>query len=194
MNSMLPKAALAMALTVTACVSFAQDVPAPEVMPQEEMMEQPAPRPKMKRRGRIQNKEHMQNMMRMMQMQRQMPAPRFSAETHAAVKAYRENPNEENKAALRQQLEKNFDTMVAERKAKLDEMVAKRDETITKQLEHMTAPKPADDDSGELRGPRAPRGPRPLQGVKAPKGPKGPKEMKGCPSCKDDAAAPASSR
>lgn len=48
--------------------------------------------------------------------------PELNEETKRLISAYRRNPTEENKAALRKQVEKNYDAVVARKKAKLEEL------------------------------------------------------------------------
>ena len=48
--------------------------------------------------------------------------PQLNEETKRLVAAYRQNPTEENKAALRRQAEINYDKVVARKKAKLEEL------------------------------------------------------------------------
>ena len=48
--------------------------------------------------------------------------PQLNEETKRLIAAYRQNPTEENKAALRKQAEINYDNVVARKKAKLEEL------------------------------------------------------------------------
>ncbi len=48
--------------------------------------------------------------------------PELNEETKRLISAYRRNPTAENKAALRKQVEKNYDAVVARKKAKLEEL------------------------------------------------------------------------
>ena len=48
--------------------------------------------------------------------------PQLNEETRKLISAYRRNPSEENLAALRKQIEKNYDTVIARKKAKLEEL------------------------------------------------------------------------
>ncbi|MBQ3290481.1 MAG: SUMF1/EgtB/PvdO family nonheme iron enzyme [Kiritimatiellae bacterium] len=48
--------------------------------------------------------------------------PRLNKETKDLIAAYRRNPSEENRAALRRQVAKNYDAVVARKKAKLEEL------------------------------------------------------------------------
>lgn len=48
--------------------------------------------------------------------------PELSEETQKLIAAYRKNPTEANLAALRKQVEKNYDKVVARKKAKLEEL------------------------------------------------------------------------
>ena len=47
--------------------------------------------------------------------------PQLNEETKRLIAAYRENPTEENRAALRKQIEINYDNVIARKKAKLEE-------------------------------------------------------------------------
>ena len=48
--------------------------------------------------------------------------PQLNEETRRLISEYRRNPSEENKAALRKQIEKNYDAVIARKKAKLEEL------------------------------------------------------------------------
>ena len=48
--------------------------------------------------------------------------PELNQETKDIIAAYRRNPSEENRAALRRQVAKNYDAVVARKKAKLEEL------------------------------------------------------------------------
>lgn len=48
--------------------------------------------------------------------------PQLNEETKRLIAAYRENPTEENRAALRKQIEINYDNVIARKKAKLEEL------------------------------------------------------------------------
>ena len=48
--------------------------------------------------------------------------PQLNQETKDLIAAYRRNPSEENCAALRRQVAKNYDAVVARKKAKLEEL------------------------------------------------------------------------
>lgn len=48
--------------------------------------------------------------------------PQLNEETRRLIAAYRENPTEENRAALRKQIEKNYDNVIARKTAKLEEL------------------------------------------------------------------------
>lgn len=48
--------------------------------------------------------------------------PQLNEETRRLIAAYRENPTEENRAALRKQVEKNYDNVIARKTAKLEEL------------------------------------------------------------------------
>lgn len=48
--------------------------------------------------------------------------PKLAAETQRLIAAYRQNPSSENLNALRKQIEKNYDKVVARKKAKLEEL------------------------------------------------------------------------
>ena len=48
--------------------------------------------------------------------------PRLNEETRRLIAAYRRTPSEENLAALRRQIEKNYDQVIARKKAKLEEL------------------------------------------------------------------------
>ena len=48
--------------------------------------------------------------------------PQLNQETKDLIAAYRRNPSDENRAALRRQVAKNYDTVVARKKAKLEEL------------------------------------------------------------------------
>ena len=48
--------------------------------------------------------------------------PQLNEETRKLISAYRRNPSEQNLAALRKQIEKNYDTVIARKKAKLEEL------------------------------------------------------------------------
>lgn len=48
--------------------------------------------------------------------------PQLNEETKRLIAAYRENPTEENRAALRKQVEKNYDNVIARKTAKLEEL------------------------------------------------------------------------
>ena len=48
--------------------------------------------------------------------------PQLNQETKDLITAYRRNPSDENRAALRRQVAKNYDTIVAHKKAKLEEL------------------------------------------------------------------------
>ena len=48
--------------------------------------------------------------------------PQLNQETKDLIAAYRRNPSEENRAALRRQVAKNYDAVVARKKAKLEEL------------------------------------------------------------------------
>ena len=48
--------------------------------------------------------------------------PQLNEETRRLISAYRRNPTEENLAALRRQVEKNYDQVIARKKAKLEEL------------------------------------------------------------------------
>lgn len=48
--------------------------------------------------------------------------PQLNDETKRLIAAYRQNPTEENKAALRRQVEANYDKVIARKKAKLEEL------------------------------------------------------------------------
>ena len=48
--------------------------------------------------------------------------PQLNQETKDLIAAYRRNPSEENRAALRKQVAKNYDAVVARKKAKLEEL------------------------------------------------------------------------
>ena len=48
--------------------------------------------------------------------------PQLNEETKRLIAAYRQNPTEENKAALRRQVEANYDKVIARKKAKLEEL------------------------------------------------------------------------
>ncbi len=48
--------------------------------------------------------------------------PQLNEETKRLIAAYRENPTEENRAALKKQVEKNYDNVIARKTAKLEEL------------------------------------------------------------------------
>ena len=48
--------------------------------------------------------------------------PQLNQETKDLIAAYRRNPSDENRAALRKQVAKNYDAIVARKKAKLEEL------------------------------------------------------------------------
>ena len=48
--------------------------------------------------------------------------PRLNDETRRLIAAYRRDPGEENRAALKAQIERNYDAVVARKKAKLEEL------------------------------------------------------------------------
>ena len=48
--------------------------------------------------------------------------PQLNQETRDLIAAYRRNPSDENRAALRRQVAKNYDAIVARKKAKLEEL------------------------------------------------------------------------
>lgn len=48
--------------------------------------------------------------------------PQLNQETKALIAAYRHDPSDENRAALRRQVAKNYDAVVARKKAKLEEL------------------------------------------------------------------------
>ena len=48
--------------------------------------------------------------------------PQLNEETRRLISEYRRNPSEENRAALRKQIEKNYDAVIARKKAKLEEL------------------------------------------------------------------------
>jgi len=48
--------------------------------------------------------------------------PQLNDETKRLIAAYRQNPTEENKAALRRQVEANYDKVIARKQAKLEEL------------------------------------------------------------------------
>ena len=48
--------------------------------------------------------------------------PQLNEETKRAIAAYRRDPSEANRAALRKQVERNYDAVVARKKAKLEEL------------------------------------------------------------------------
>ena len=48
--------------------------------------------------------------------------PQLNQETKDLIAAYRRNPSDENRAALRRQVAKNYDVIVARKKAKLEEL------------------------------------------------------------------------
>ena len=48
--------------------------------------------------------------------------PQLNQETKDLIAAYRRNPSDENRAALRRQVAKNYDAIVARKKAKLEEL------------------------------------------------------------------------
>ena len=48
--------------------------------------------------------------------------PQLNKETRDLIAAYRRNPSDANRAALREQVAKNYDAVVARKKAKLEEL------------------------------------------------------------------------
>jgi len=48
--------------------------------------------------------------------------PQLNDETKQAIAAYRRDPSDENRASLRKQVERNYDAVVARKKAKLDDL------------------------------------------------------------------------
>ena len=59
--------------------------------------------------------------------------PQLNEETRRLISAYRQNPTPQNYAALKRQVEKNYDAVVARKKAKLEELrrTAKHEELVT---------------------------------------------------------------
>lgn len=54
--------------------------------------------------------------------------PQLNEETKRAIAAYRRDPSDENRAALRKQVERNYDAVLARKKVKLEDLKHTRGE------------------------------------------------------------------
>ena len=68
----------------------------------------------------------------------------MNEETKRLIKAYRQNPTDENRAALKKQVEINYDNVIARKKAKLEELKrTARHESKIREMEEIVACAPA---------------------------------------------------
>ncbi len=81
-------------------------------------------------------------------------ARRPSKELRDAVRTYRENPTEENKARVRAVVEKDFDATIQREEKRIAEMKSRKAEHIDRRLERVLK-------RGEKRGRPGPDGPAP---------------------------------
>ena len=66
--------------------------------------------------------------------------PELNEETKRLIKAYRQNPTDENRAALKRQVEINYDNVIARKKAKLEELKrTARHESKIREMEEIVA-------------------------------------------------------
>lgn len=64
----------------------------------------------------------------------------MNEETKRLIKAYRQNPTDENRAALKKQVEINYDNVIARKKAKLEELKrTARHESKIREMEEIVA-------------------------------------------------------
>ena len=107
---------------LTALLAATMAVPALYAAEECDMEKPPVERKEMKRRPPMRGPRDFQ---------------RPSREVMEAVKAYKENPTEENKAKVKALLEKEYDARLKKEEQRISEMKAKKTENIEKRLERI---------------------------------------------------------
>ena len=107
------KLVITFAISALAICTFAQGIPQPKAVREADVLESG-------RRGRMQANPDAKLHRFSTTVERERP--QLNQETKDLIAAYRRNPSEENRAALRKQVAKNYDAVVARKKAKLEEL------------------------------------------------------------------------
>jgi len=118
------KLIITLAVSALAICTFAQGIPQPKAVREADALA--GVRGESERRGRMRERGRMQAnpeaKLHRFSTTIEKERPQLNQETKDLIAAYRRDPSNENRAALRRQVAKNYDAVVARKKAKLEEL------------------------------------------------------------------------